>query len=47
MATCANSKEAGMDSAAASATGAFFFDVYPEEHRVVVTAIERRTSTTY
>jgi mRNA-degrading endonuclease RelE of RelBE toxin-antitoxin system len=24
-----------------------FFDVYPEEHRVVVTAIERRTSTTY
>jgi mRNA-degrading endonuclease RelE of RelBE toxin-antitoxin system len=23
------------------------FDVYPEEHRVVVTAIERRTSTTY
>ncbi|MGO8788378.1 MAG: type II toxin-antitoxin system RelE family toxin [Terriglobia bacterium] len=24
-----------------------FFDVYPEEHLVVVTAIERRTSTTY
>ena len=24
-----------------------FFDVYPEEHRVVVTAIERRISTTY
>ena len=24
-----------------------FFDVYPQEHRVVVTAIERRTSTTY
>ena len=24
-----------------------FFDVYPGEHRVVVTAIERRTSTTY
>jgi mRNA-degrading endonuclease RelE of RelBE toxin-antitoxin system len=24
-----------------------FFDLYPEERRVVVTAIERRTSTTY
>ena len=24
-----------------------FFDVYPEEHRVVVLAIVRRTSTTY
>jgi mRNA-degrading endonuclease RelE of RelBE toxin-antitoxin system len=24
-----------------------FFDIYPEERRVVVTAIERRTSTTY
>ena len=24
-----------------------FFDIYPEEQRVVVTAIERRTSTTY
>jgi mRNA-degrading endonuclease RelE of RelBE toxin-antitoxin system len=24
-----------------------FFDVYPEQRRVVVTAIERRTSTTY
>jgi len=24
-----------------------FFDLYPEEHRVVVTAIERRSSTTY
>jgi mRNA-degrading endonuclease RelE of RelBE toxin-antitoxin system len=24
-----------------------FFDVYSEERRVVVTAIERRTSTTY
>lgn len=24
-----------------------FFDIYPQERRVVVTAIERRTSTTY
>jgi mRNA-degrading endonuclease RelE of RelBE toxin-antitoxin system len=24
-----------------------FFDLYPDERRVVVTAIERRTSTTY
>jgi mRNA-degrading endonuclease RelE of RelBE toxin-antitoxin system len=24
-----------------------FFDLYPEERRLVVTAIERRTSTTY
>ena len=24
-----------------------FFDLYPREHRVVVTAIERRTSSTY
>ena len=24
-----------------------FFDIYPEERRVVVTGIERRTSTTY
>ncbi|MGD0128820.1 MAG: type II toxin-antitoxin system RelE/ParE family toxin [Terriglobia bacterium] len=24
-----------------------FFDVYSDEHRVIVTAIERRTSTTY
>ena len=24
-----------------------FFDIHSEEHRVVVTAIERRTSTTY
>ena len=24
-----------------------FFDVYPNEHRVVITAIKRRTSTTY
>jgi mRNA interferase RelE/StbE len=24
-----------------------FFDIYPEEQRVVVTGIERRTSTTY
>jgi mRNA-degrading endonuclease RelE of RelBE toxin-antitoxin system len=24
-----------------------FFDIYPDEARVVVTAIERRTSTTY
>jgi mRNA-degrading endonuclease RelE of RelBE toxin-antitoxin system len=24
-----------------------FFDIHPERHRIVVTAIERRTSTTY
>ena len=24
-----------------------FFDIYPKQHRIVVTAIERRTSTTY